>query len=299
MKNFKNSPLFILSLFGAVLITVMGSWWLYLIFELSSKLQVAQVSTGANIAKIIKWEGSAFVALVLLFFISHTLLFLRDQKKTSALHTFFAGLTHELKTPLASMKLQSEIISLEADKLENEKLQKLTSRLNEDAIRLETQLDKILQLSRVERGGQLNVVSTSLINRIKEIHKNYPQIRLSLKSDSDNVEVYADEFALDIIIKNLFENTLTHTNSMNVVISVSADSRNVTFTYSDEGHFTGENEKLATLFYKHNSTNGSGIGLYLMKKLIEKMQGTLSIRNKGNLEFNITLLNSSEGEQHV
>ncbi len=280
----------------------MGSWWLYLIFELSSRLQLVQGQSETNIIKIIKWEGAAFLILILIIFISHTLLFLKDQKKTKSLHTFFAGLTHELKTPLASMKLQSEVISLEAERLESERLSKLCSRLNEDAVRLETQLDKILQLSRVERDGELNIVTTNIIQILKNVHKNYQAIDLEIKSIDEDIEVHADEFALELIFKNLFENTINHAKSKKAQIKITPSNKDIILSYSDGGNFRGEANKLATLFYKHDSTNGSGIGLYLCKKLLSKMNGELKIETSQSLKFHLRLKRSNfetQGAQDV
>lgn len=290
-----NSILFVLSGLVAVLITLLGSWWLYLLFGLSERLAQLEVQTsGPNIVRLIKWEGSAFIILLFIIIVSHTILFIKDQKKNRAIHAFFAGLTHELKTPLASIRLQAEVIKDESERIENERLDKLTNRLIEDTSRLEIQMDKILQLSRIERGGNLNLVSINVASFLERELKSYaPNMDYTMKDVNPELEVLADEFALELIIKNLIQNTRNHTKSIEIDITGSIESENFTITYRDGGIFEGNIKKLGNLFYKHNSSKGSGIGLYLSKKLIKRMNGSLKITQdlsvgKG-LIFEITL----------
>ena len=80
-----------------------------------------------------------------------------------------------------------------------------------------------------------------------------------------------------------------HTSSKKINIKITQDKKHVHFSYFDHGEFKGDLEKLGTIFYKHNSTKGSGIGLYLSQKLLEKMDGDLIIaRHNGGLKFDLT-----------
>jgi signal transduction histidine kinase len=69
--------------------------------------------------------------------------------------------------------------------------------------------------------------------------------------------------------------------------------------YDDFGKkFTGDINHLGELFYKHNSSKGSGIGLYLIKNLLRKMNGKLEILNDERLKFKLTF-SAPEGEPDV
>lgn len=287
----KNSSLYLVSTAGAFLIVLLGSWWLYLLFTLSSKLQENHVKDiGPNIVTLIKWEGSFFLFVLVIFFVSHTLLFLKDQKKNKSLHNFFAGLTHELKTPLASIRLQSEVLSLEVEKTENDKIKTLTKRLIEDTVRLEDQLNKTLQLSRVERDGELNISSINMLKKFQSLSNVYDEVRVTIDATGEDFDARADEFALEVIFKNLLENTKIHGTDKEALVSIKNTSGFTTLTYTDDGHFSGDLSKLGELFYKHNSKRGSGIGLYLCKKLTHKMKGKFLIEQHGeSLKFTIKL----------
>lgn len=287
----KNSSLYLVSTAGAFLIVLLGSWWLYLLFTLSSKLQENHVKDiGPNIVTLIKWEGSFFLFVLVIFFVSHTLLFLKDQKKNKSLHNFFAGLTHELKTPLASIRLQSEVLSLEVEKTENDKIKTLTKRLIEDTVRLEDQLNKTLQLSRVERDGELNISSINMLKKFQSLSNVYDEVRVTIDATGEDFDARADEFALEVIFKNLLENTKIHGTDKEALVSIKNNSGFTTLTYTDDGHFSGDLSKLGELFYKHNSKRGSGIGLYLCKKLTHKMKGKFLIEQQGeSLKFTVKL----------
>jgi signal transduction histidine kinase len=99
----------------------------------------------------------------------------------------------------------------------------------------------------------------------------------------------ADELALNMIIRNLIENTLRH-NSQTQKITVTAvlDDWQVFVTYDDYGKkFCGPVEKLGDLFYKFDSSKGSGIGLYLIKSLMKKMRGNFIVSNDERLRFHL------------
>ena len=119
-----------LSVIWLGVIMVLGLWWLFLLLEISGELD-------RNLIRMVVWEGMAF--LLLLFFISATLcyFYLQNLKKGRSLASFFAALTHELKTPLASIRLQAEVIgeglAEEADSQQTLHLHTLATRLIEDA----------------------------------------------------------------------------------------------------------------------------------------------------------------------
>lgn len=284
--------LFSLSLVWAGVLLLIGVWWIYLIFNFEN---ILAHTDRTKITKMIVWEGGSFLILLLLLSVSLLLLYLKDQKKTKSLQAFFASLTHELKTPLASIRLQGEVINEILSAKNDLTLNKLSSRLIEDTGKLETQMDKILQLSRIERGGELNLTSLKIIPFINNLKKKWAHdLTIDIETDDLKASVVADEFALELIIKNLFENTRIHTKSQNVKIKINQTEQNVILTYQDQGEFYGDKNKLGTLFYKHNSSKGSGIGLYLTNKLLQKMRGELRIGGDKNLIFVLTFNRSED-----
>ncbi len=291
--NHSSKLLFTLSLLWAVVLLMIGAWWVYIMINFESFLSHAD---RPRITTMLAWEGASFIVLLMLLSVSLLNLFLKDQRKTKSLQAFFATLTHELKTPLASIRLQGEVINEILESKNDPTLNKLIGRLISDTAKLETQMDKILQLSRIERGGDLNLTSLALVPFIKRLSKTWvPEHEVSIVAPHEDINIDADEFALELIMKNLLENTRIHTNSKKIEIAIIADKNNVRLSYIDHGDFKGDIEKLGTLFYKHNSTKGSGIGLYLSQKLLDKMHGNLSIiKANHGLKFDLVFKKSEE-----
>jgi signal transduction histidine kinase len=270
----------------ALVLLLIGIWWGYLIFNFDKILSHADK---LKISKMLMWEGGSFITLLLFLSVTIFFLFVRDQNKTKSLQAFFASLTHELKTPLASIRLQGDVIHEILSSRNDPTLNKLIDRLIEDTSHLETQMDKILQLSRIERGGELNIVRIDLFNFIKTVSSKMKlPFEVTIESEGENYIILADEFALELILKNLFENTRVHTQSKKASFKLTKYQHSILLTYTDEGMFEGEVEKLGSLFYKFKSTKGSGIGLYLISKLVKKMHGSISLSKKPYLEHNLT-----------
>ena len=288
----ESSKLFvILSFLYALLILALGSWWLYLIVKYGEIIAGLTGERGSNIAKMVKWEGATFFTLLILLSVSLIWLFYKDQKKTKGLQAFFASMTHELKTPLASIRLQTEVLK---EELEEENLsqrgQTLLGRLIEDTNKLETQMDKILQLSRIEGGGVLNLSDLNFHEVWQASLKRWAENLTIIGDIPQDLWVRADEFAFTLILRNLFENTKNHTKESKAKIEIQRIDDKVHFSYTDYGHFSGDTKKLGELFYKHNSKKGSGIGLYLIKGLTEKMKGSVIFHSKDHLSYHFTFL---------
>ena len=271
-------------LWMAVLLSLAG-WWLYLILSLGEKLQ-------KNFASMAIWEGGLFFIILLFLSVKLFLLYLKDQRQTHAWRVFFASLTHELKTPLASIRLQADAIASKMDSLPDQSMKKLTSRLIEDAKGLETRMDKILQLSRIEQGGELNLTLVDLRKFIKQSAARWGEdLKISFFGIQSECSVLADEFALELILRNLMENTRQHAKSRHVEIEFIEKDKFIRLQYRDHGIFKGDKNRLGTLFYKHQSGKGSGIGLYLVKRLIQKMEGHLDFMYTPRLAFNLDFKN--------
>ena len=233
--------------------------------------------------------------MLTLFLLMGSIIFLyfRDQRKSKSLSAFYAGMTHELKTPLASIRLQAEVLH-ELNGRDPKQQAEITKRLIQSSNKLETQMDKILQLSRMEGGGNLNIAPVDMISFIESSRSRWvPQLKLAIKEKNgdatDRPLAFADQLALDLVLRNLFENTLTHADNKQAEIEINSEENHLFLTYKDKGSFNGDPKKLGTLFYKFNSPKGSGIGLYLIKKLTQKMNGNFFI-NLSPLSFKIQLL---------
>lgn len=308
MKN-TSRLLLILSFIWAFTILALGGWWLYLLMSLGERLEKLghvfgdefqkHFRDGPDLLNLVLWEGSTFLIVLALLSVSMLVLYLKDQQKTKSLQDFFASLTHELKTPLASIRLQAEVIEAESPP-ENPRLRELVTRMVEDVGQLEMQMDKILQLSRLERGGSFNLAPVELLDYWHDLLRRHPQsYEITIENETEDSTVLADEFALQLIFKNLIENTQHHApHTQRLTLRLKSDGPWIVLTYSDEGVFNGDPDALGTMFYKHASTQGTGIGLYLIKKSLEAMGGKFAIKLGPPIGFQLSFLKAEETSSH-
>lgn len=270
-----------------------GLWWLYLLFELGAQLKTLE-GDGSEYTRLIRMldlEGTTFIIVLFTGGVFAGWVYLQDLKKSRAIQAFFSSLTHELKTPLASMRLQAEVIDeIKGNPAQSEKLSVLVGRMIEDSQSLETQMDKALQLARLEQGGSFHLKKIELKSFFKRILYRYNE-QYTINLDLTHNEVMADEFALELIFKNFLENTKRHQSESKIInIRTSQESGNIKITYNDHGQpFKGDISKLGELFYKHNSSQGTGVGLYLTKRLSSAMRGKLIIEQAPHLVFHVRL----------
>jgi signal transduction histidine kinase len=295
-----------LTLLWVLMLLGLGSWWLYLVFKLHSTmsgLNIPELGSQSKFLNMMRWEGSFFFIFLVLLGSSLFIMYFRDLKKTKAMQAFFASLSHELKTPLASMRLQAEVIKdlIEDEEHSHDQLSNLTKRLIEDTHKLEGELEKSLQLSRIEQDATLSLKPLSLDRYLKRHQQKLPPpLNLELLIEEEAQEVMADELALNVIFRNLFENTLRHRkDASKIQISAKRIGNDVVIVYDDFGtRFNGNLTRLGELFYKFNSSKGTGVGLYLIKNLMRQMHGHFEIDNNERLKFRI-IFKAPKGERDV
>ncbi|MDV6236381.1 HAMP domain-containing sensor histidine kinase [Leptospira ellisii] len=263
----------------------LGVWWFLLglkltstVAGLSAKLESNDLSESRQTlerqSRMIKMEGHFFLAMLVLG--GSTLIWLsyQESKRNKMIHDFFSTVTHEMKTPLASLRLQAESLQEERpDPREN----KLIHRLLMDSVRIESQMNRAMYLASLTRSEILYIERTNLKNVLSSIVEDFPELEVDLSSIG-NVSVLADRKALESVFKNLAENSLKHGNATRLEISSSRKNGLVSIAVSDNGSgFAGKRRNLGIPFYRHGSTSGTGIGLYIIKKLMKKMKGRMEI----------------------
>ncbi|XDD52255.1 sensor histidine kinase [Leptospira sp. WS92.C1] len=264
----------------------LGVWWFLLglkltntVAGLSAKLDGATASESLLVlerqSRMIKMEGHFFLAM--LFIGGSTLIWLsyKDAQRNKMIHDFFSTVTHEMKTPLASLRLQAESLQ---EELPNPSENKLIHRLLMDSVRIESQMNRAMYLASLTRSEILYIEKTNIKEILSSIGDDFPELKIDL-SQLENFFVSADQKALESIFKNLAENSIKHGKATVLkIISEKKKPGQIFITVADNGSgFNGKFKTLGEPFTKHGSTSGTGIGLYIIKKLMKKMKGSMSI----------------------
>jgi signal transduction histidine kinase len=267
------------------IILVLGFWWATIVMRQSERIAELSLAAGlpqaqalaelARVQRMLRWESSTFLLLLLTLSLALLWFFWREMQRARGTQAFFAALTHELRTPLTSVRLQSEAIAA------GEPTQDLVDRLLADTHRLESQIDKTLELARIEGGGSLADQAIRLDAWLERVLRGIiategGDAQLEILIAPNLVPLSGDTSALQLILRNLVENSLRHGDKSHIRIDVTAQplGDDVAISYRDNGcGFAGEPNKLGRLFQRGGASRGTGVGLYLVRVLMERMGG--------------------------
>ena len=205
---------------------------------------------------------------------------------------FVNDFSHELKTPIASV---SSLVSLmKHTKLSPEKQAQYLDIIEEEMTRLSEMTTKILELSRVEKQAILTDekrfnVSEQLRACVLLLEKKWLDKNLELSLDFDEYTVKANEDLLKQVWINLIDNAIKYSpNQAELKITVDKSNDGVTVNISNTGKEipADDIDKIFTKFYRGaNSQNrdGNGIGLSIVKHIVELHGGTVSAKSENKL----------------
>lgn len=297
------------ALWLALLFALIG-WWGWVVLTQSQKIAELQALAGLSSSetharwlrtqRMLMWEGGAY--FVLLTGVSGALIWLywRDRRRTNALQAFLASVTHELKTPLTSIRLQAESLA------ETTQSSALIERLLQDTSRLEAQVEKTLELARLEGGGALVLQPLPIVSWLERFQRSgltsHPVLIDIEPLRTDDVPlVLADPSALQIIFRNLVENTARHarTERARAHVRLERHAEEVCVSFADDGAgFTEDAAKLGSLFFRGSRSQGAGVGLYLIQTLMRLMGGRAEFNAAAARGFE-TRLHFRRAEEHA
>jgi signal transduction histidine kinase len=271
------------------LILGLFSWWGHLLRSQGQQIAELETATGISselasthldkLNRIVFWEAGTMVLLVISITLYILWLFLRDARRARSVQSFFAGVTHELRTPMTSIRLQAESIAEKTDPADPK--HKLVDRLLEDAGQLESHLEQTLELAHIESGASPQLQAINLDEFLQRFLDDW---RYTHGTDNPTIshnmgvtECMADPVALKTIFRNLLENTLKHSGKPAVKVFLHAETQgqHTVVRYRDDGQgFTQDPRVLSKVFAKGQSSTGSGVGLYLITALMQLMHGS-------------------------
>lgn len=257
-------------------------WWVFFLHRLSPN-ETLSIYQNDSSYRMIAWEGSILMASILLGGIALVVFTIRDQRRHERLRFFFATFSHDIKTSIARLRLQAEVLEeeLTADS------HPILSRLMSDIHRLDLQLENSLLLAHIEN-GTFNIESCSLTKILSHLRNDFPEVTLELERE---VQLLADQRALLSVFKNLIQNAILHGKATQIKISPQIPTSGfIQLTVRDNGlGFQGPTEKLGSELLTSQNRNSNGIGLLITTRLIETMGGKISFESKDHQGFSATL----------
>jgi signal transduction histidine kinase len=221
----------------------------------------------------------------------------------SARRQLLADVSHELMTPLTAMRGYIETLSMSEIQLDTKTRERYLTIVTEETHRLERIIGDLLDLARLEGGGTAirkdRVDVASLFSRVSARHERELRerdIRLVTQVQPGCEIVIGDRDRLEQALQNLAANALRHTPDGGAITLTSAAADNdVLLSVRDTGSGIPP-EHLPLIFdrfYKvdasRKAAGGSGLGLSIVRAIVERHGGTVMARNDGGAVFEIRL----------
>jgi signal transduction histidine kinase len=219
-----------------------------------------------------------------------------------------ADVSHELKTPLAAIRGYVETLSMPEVRLDDETRRRYLDIVGDETIKLDRIVQDLLDLARLESGGLTltceAVPVARLYQRVADRHERElieKQIALETNIAPGLSDVWGDPARIEQALQNLVANALRHTpDGGRITLAAEPSGEKMRLVVRDSGGGIPEEHlpRIFDRFYKADasrsdpySKTGSGLGLSIVKAIIERHGGTVSAANApgGGAEFAITL----------
>lgn len=239
--------------------------------------------------------GIVFFALIITGLVLNTTFLLREIRRNEQHDAFLNAVTHELKTPIASIKLYLE--TLKTRKLSDEKREEFYDVMLADNNRLLTTVEQILQASRTkEKQRRLNITEIDLNKFLEEAAKivqtrhNLDETAIKLTGTSDELKISGDRAELQTAFINLLDNAVKYSPEhpkISVRVKNSSDKKVQIFIKDNGiGLDSGELKRIFKRFYRVGNLStqekkGTGLGLFIVKSIIQKHGGKISADSRG------------------
>ena len=200
--------------------------------------------------------------------------------------------SHEVRTPLARLQIATETLQLDAgDK-------RALNQIKDEILIIDQLVQDLLHLSHFDRPSKSHQIENFKVNTLVDEFIERSKILASTKNlsitssstNTNNVDVNGNKFLLDRALDNLMSNAIRHSpNNSEIEIKTEIDNENCYISISDQGEGVIEEslEKIFEPFYRldtsrNRETGGFGLGLSLVKQIVELHKGSVNAFNHPN-----------------
>lgn len=245
-----------------------------------------------------------FIALIIFCFTFAVNTILKQKKMSDMTKDFINNMTHEFKTPIAT-------VSLACQAMQDPDVQQLPNQMNrylhmvkEENDRLGQQVEKVLQIARLDREDfKLNItevdVHQSITKAIRNIHIQVEKRGgiLNTELQAEQTHIHADEMHLTNMIINLLDNANKYSPSTpEITIQTQNNDRGIKVMISDKGQGISKEmiNKVFDKFYRVPTGNvhdvkGFGLGLSYVKTMVDAHQGEIQVKSEPTKGSTFTL----------
>lgn len=276
-------------------ILIQFAWWAFMLIKLNTEIYQKTELLSSKVWMVVG-EGLVF----LIFLIAGAFIMQRSIRKEMALvrqqRNFLLSITHELKTPLAAIKLCIETLEKHKN-LEPAKQLVLQGNALANTERLSNLIDRVLLATRIENESEkliynpIDIVSyaQSIIARVTDSSLNQSKIQLDTIPE---LLVRIDPQNFDSIISNVLDNAIKYGGNSEISVSIKKRNQKAIIEVADEGIGIApmNKERVFEKFFREGNEEtrtkkGTGLGLFIVKKLVVLHKGSITVlpnRTKGS-----------------
>lgn len=239
--------------------------------------------------------GIVFFAIIITGLVLNTIFLVREIRRNEQHDAFLNAVTHELKTPIASIRLYLE--TLQTRDVGEEKKQEFYSVMLADSNRLLKTVEQVLQASRTrEKNHLLNIAEVNLTDLLRDsievvkVSFDLDDKAFSFQQTNPEITTLGDANELQTVFTNLLENAVKYSEN-EIKISVSVKSLNeksavVHIKDSGIGIAPAELKRIFRRFYRVPSLimqkkKGTGLGLFIVQSIVKKHGGQIYAESEG------------------
>lgn len=205
---------------------------------------------------------------------------------------------HELRSPLTSVKGFTATLLSKWERFTDDQKRLMLETVNADADRVTRLINELLDVSRIDAGRlELRRQPVDVPDRVRRafaglVASGQPGDRFTLRVEGDQPELWADPDKIDQMLSNLLDNAVRHGGGQ-VVVTVEPHGDGIAVTVTDDGPGIAPETvgRVFTKFWRSGRRGGTGLGLYIVKGLVEAHGGTIEAGQAtgGGARFRFTL----------
>jgi two-component system phosphate regulon sensor histidine kinase PhoR len=250
---------------------------------------------------------SGGLLLILILSFGYTIHSILMQKKISEMKTdFINNMTHEFKTPVATIMIASEALKDPELKADKTRIDRLANIIYDENVRLGSHIERVLNIAKIDKGDlrleqkdvDMNDLLAAIVDSMSlQLQKRNASIELDLKAKHSIVA--GDELHLSNVIFNLIDNANKYSpENPRIKISTFNTGKNLIIQVSDKGIGMSRDHlsKIFDQFYRIPTGNlhdvkGFGLGLSYVNNIVKRLNGTVRVKSEKDIgsEFEISL----------
>jgi two-component system phosphate regulon sensor histidine kinase PhoR len=259
----------------------------------------------SNMTAMMGLSGGLLLILILSF--GYTIHSILMQKKISEMKTdFINNMTHEFKTPVATIMIASEALKDPELKADKTRIDRLANIIYDENVRLGSHIERVLNIAKIDKGDlrleqkdvDMNDLLAAIVDSMSlQLQKRNASIELDLKAKHSIVA--GDELHLSNVIFNLIDNANKYSpENPRIKISTFNTGKNLIIQVSDKGIGMSRDHlsKIFDQFYRIPTGNlhdvkGFGLGLSYVNNIVKRLNGTVRVKSEKDIgsEFEISL----------